>query len=218
MMITCLINYWDHSKSFEIYLKTFFFDSFDTCRNDQDIRPGLLFNRTQKRTHEIYKKKVQEKAKRPKSYHEQEQETREKGLNTAITSDNVGFKLLQKMGYKEGKSLGKGDSGLKEPINVILKESTSGMGREKHLEKMKQKKEKLKEDTLKLREREYLSARYEKTVQNMLRKDFFKGQRVCEELDEREVYFDLFPIRLFLYTAYFLFAGYCRARFSILLD
>jgi len=34
-------------------------------------------------------------------------EEREKGLNVALTSDNKGFSLLQKMGYKPGMALGK---------------------------------------------------------------------------------------------------------------
>ncbi|KRT79843.1 hypothetical protein AMK59_8335 [Oryctes borbonicus] len=151
--------------------------------------PGLLFNRSQKRTHEQYKQKLDEKVKKPKTYHEQEKEAREKGLSTAISSDNIGFKLLQKMGYKEGKSLGKNDSGIKEPINVALKESTSGVGREKHIDDIVKKKSELQKEHLQNREKEYLAARQKRNTWNLLRSDFFKSQRTCEELDEREVSF-----------------------------
>ena len=36
-----------------------------------------------------------------------EDEARTRGLSQPISSDNKGFALLQKMGYKEGTSLGK---------------------------------------------------------------------------------------------------------------
>lgn len=36
-----------------------------------------------------------------------ENEAREQGLSLPISSDNKGFTMLQKMGYKEGMSLGK---------------------------------------------------------------------------------------------------------------
>lgn len=108
-------------------------------------------------------------------------------MNTAISSDNVGFKLLQKMGYKEGNSLGKSHEGIKEPINVVLKESTSGVGREKHVEDVIKKKAQLKHQRIENCEKEYLAARHERTLRNLLRSDYFKSQRICEELDEREV-------------------------------
>lgn len=162
----------------------------------KDIRPGLLFNKSQKRTHELYKKQVTDTFKKPKTYKEQEKETREKGLSTAISADNIGFKLLQKMGYKEGKSLGKSDAGIKEPINVVLKESTSGVGREKHIEEIIKKKSKFTEQDLVMREKEYLAARHDKITRNLLRGDFFKSQRTCEELDEREVNLRLSAIEI----------------------
>ncbi|GJQ67138.1 hypothetical protein Trydic_g21993 [Trypoxylus dichotomus] len=151
-----------------------------------DVRPGLLFNRTQKRTHEMYKEKLTEKAKKPKTYHDQEKEAREKGLSTAISSDNIGFKLLQKMGFKEGNSLGSTESGIKEPINVALKEGTSGVGREKHLDDIAKKKLELQKQSRQIQEEEYIAARQLKTTKSLLKSDFFKSQRVCEELDERE--------------------------------
>lgn len=38
---------------------------------------------------------------------EKEHEKREEGMATAIDSTNIGFALLQKMGYKKGTGLGK---------------------------------------------------------------------------------------------------------------
>lgn len=151
-------------------------------RVKEDIRPGLTFNHRQKRTLELHKKKQELQSKRPKPYQQQEKELREKGLNTAISSDNKGFQLLTKMGFKPGASLGKTDKGIKEPINVIVKETTSGVGREQHVKMAKQKKEL----TLKQREQTFRAANVEKSIVWTLRRDFSKAQRVCEELDFRE--------------------------------
>lgn len=44
---------------------------------------------------------------RQKTYKEQEKESREAALESTISSQNKGFALLQKMGYKAGQGLGK---------------------------------------------------------------------------------------------------------------
>lgn len=151
-------------------------------REKEDIRPGLVFSHGQKRNLELYKKKQEQQHKRPKSYHEQEKETREKGLSTAISAENKGFQLLAKMGFKPGASLGKSQSGLKEPINVIVKDSTAGVGREDHVKKIKQ----MKDVAMKKREQSFKAANVEKSIMWTLKRDFYKAQRVCEELDFRE--------------------------------
>lgn len=39
----------------------------------------------------------------------------------SISKENKGFKLLSKMGWKEGQSLGKtGEDGLLEPVSIFL--------------------------------------------------------------------------------------------------
>ncbi|XP_052795782.1 angiogenic factor with G patch and FHA domains 1-like isoform X2 [Mya arenaria] len=46
-----------------------------------------------------------------------------------ITSSNVGHKLLSKMGWKEGESLGKDNSGIQEPISITMRvHQTAGLG------------------------------------------------------------------------------------------
>ncbi|XP_024534181.1 G patch domain-containing protein 11 [Selaginella moellendorffii] len=50
------------------------------------------------------------------------------GLNTAIPSSNIGFKLLQQMGYKPGGALGKHGQGALEPLKVDVKHSRTGLG------------------------------------------------------------------------------------------
>lgn len=156
------------------------------CRVKEDVRPGLSFSYQQKRNLELYKKKQEQQCKRVKTYQQQEKEVREKGLNTAIPAENRGFQLLAKMGFKPGASLGKSQNGLKEPINVVVKENTAGVGREEHVKTAKQNKQQLKAITMEKCEQSFKAANVEKSIIWTLKRDFYKAQRVCEELDFRE--------------------------------
>jgi hypothetical protein len=53
-----------------------------------------------------------------------------RGLETEIAQDNIGFKLLAKMGFKHGDALGQTtkDQGLTVPIPITLKTGKSGLG------------------------------------------------------------------------------------------
>lgn len=150
------------------------------------MRPSLLHNR-EKRKHELYKKKLDNMNKKRKTLGDLEIESREKGLNTALPSDNKGYKLLEKMGFKPGDSLGKTKSGIKEPIDIVIKQGTSGVGREAHVKDTCIKKHHQRVLNLKQYETNFKLAHREKTVLNLVRRDFFKAQRICEELDYRNV-------------------------------
>ncbi|KAJ0533120.1 putative transcription factor C2H2 family [Helianthus annuus] len=50
-------------------------------------------------------------------------------LDTQLTSSNVGFRLLQKMGWK-GKGLGKNEQGITEPIKSGIRDSKLGLGKQ----------------------------------------------------------------------------------------
>ncbi|KAL8541944.1 hypothetical protein ACS0TY_002985 [Phlomoides rotata] len=50
-------------------------------------------------------------------------------LDTQITSSNVGFRLLQKMGWK-GKGLGKDEQGIIEPIKSGIRDARLGLGKQ----------------------------------------------------------------------------------------
>lgn len=60
-----------------------------------------------------------------------EAEQRQEGLAAAIPSSNIGFKMLQQMGYKPGIALGKHGQGATEPINVDVKINRTGLGRDR---------------------------------------------------------------------------------------
>lgn len=48
--------------------------------------------------------------------------------NRPLSQDNVGFRMLHKMGWKEGSGLGKGEQGTTEPVPVEQRASRSGLG------------------------------------------------------------------------------------------
>ena len=72
-----------------------------------DTRPGLV-SAAVARAHNIEKKNKVSNSKnvfKPRAVVEHEK--REEGLQSAISSDNKGFALLAKMGYKPGMGIGK---------------------------------------------------------------------------------------------------------------
>jgi hypothetical protein len=50
-------------------------------------------------------------------------------LDTQLSSSNVGFRLLQKMGWK-GKGLGKDEQGIVEPIKAGVRDAKLGVGKQ----------------------------------------------------------------------------------------
>ena len=54
--------------------------------------------------------------------------TQQASVNTSISTDNKGFKMLSKMGWSEGKSIGKSQEGIKEPVQLKTQQGTSGLG------------------------------------------------------------------------------------------
>jgi G-patch domain len=79
------------------------------CVYSSDARPGLVPERVARQ----YQKEIKHKTlnfvnrSQNKPRHLLETEQREEGLKNALTSDNRGFKLLEKMGYKPGTAIGK---------------------------------------------------------------------------------------------------------------
>ncbi|KAL6070712.1 G-patch domain-containing protein [Balamuthia mandrillaris] len=55
-------------------------------------------------------------------------------MDKALDEDNIGFRLLQKMGWKAGQGLGKEGSGIVAPIRVDIKEDFLGLGKKEQEE------------------------------------------------------------------------------------
>ncbi|KAL6650267.1 hypothetical protein ACP70R_009192 [Stipagrostis hirtigluma subsp. patula] len=51
-------------------------------------------------------------------------------VHTQIAASNVGFRLLQKMGWKTGKGLGKNEQGILEPIKADIRDAKLGVGKQ----------------------------------------------------------------------------------------
>ncbi len=79
-----------------------------------DLRSGLLSNSARRKVKANEIKKGPPQQKKAKVL---EEEARSKGLSEPLSSDNKGFAMLQKMGYKAGTSLGK--SGEKISTNTL---------------------------------------------------------------------------------------------------
>lgn len=79
-----------------------------------DVRPGLL-SRSAKRKIKIIEPK--EETPKKKKTMVLEEDARSKGLSVPLSSDNKGFAMLQRMGYKAGTSLGRSGTNLNEIVN-----------------------------------------------------------------------------------------------------
>lgn len=91
-----------------------------------------------------------------------EEEQRKEGLGAAIPSSNIGFKMLQQMGYTPGAALGKHGQGVLEPVSVDLKRSRTGLGRDVAIKE---------EQILKARRAEFESVK-QRQAEKELRADF----------------------------------------------
>lgn len=120
-------------------------------RYEADVRPGLVNSHKIARRMKLEeeKKHAEEEQKvKQKPLKQLEVERREEGLNSAITSDNKGFAMLAKMGYKQGDAIGRnsnssGGGGIVEPIPIQVKTNRAGLGREAALKQLQEYKEKL---------------------------------------------------------------------------
>ena len=80
----------------------------DCFVHSEDKRPGLaVSSQTAKEIERERKQRESNEKNKVKPKKVLENENRTEGLKTALSTDNKGFALLQKMGYKPGMVLGK---------------------------------------------------------------------------------------------------------------
>lgn len=149
----------------------------------EDVRPGLIKNRAKIRENEIEAKKARfddEHRQKFKPLKHLEAERRNEGLGVAIASDNKGFAMLAKMGYKQGDAIGKSAQGVVEPIGIQIKSDRGGLGRDAALRQ-------LNERRAEIRRKKLLShARGKDTVST----DEFR-RRMTQKAGERQLESDL---------------------------
>lgn len=154
----------------------------------QDVTPSLVKSNTVRRRNEIESRQMKEKEKK-KPIHEQQKDKLKEGLNKAISSDNKGYGLLAKMGFKEGMSLGKNQNSnaITEPIKINTHfEGRLGLGtmtaikesRDREINNLKRK----------INASDMSAEEYRKQMREMSDKkqevwDLHKLQRTCRLLD-----------------------------------
>ncbi|KAM4867406.1 G patch domain-containing protein 11 isoform 1-T8 [Thomomys bottae] len=167
-------------------------DSFINVQ--EDIRPGLPMLRQIREARRKEEKQQEANLKnKQKSLKEEEQERRDLGLKNALGSENKGFALLQKMGYKSGQALGKSGDGIVEPIPLHVKTGKSGIGHEALLkrkaeEKLEHYRRKIhmKNQAEEKAEEEFRMRLKNKQDEMKLEGDLKRSQRACQELDSQK--------------------------------
>lgn len=166
-------------------------DVFLVQSEERDIRPGLIHSRSVKRNVELSKKRAKanqvnkEKHKPTKVI---EKEKLQDGLQTPLSSENKGFAMLQKMGFKPGSGLGKAGEGRSEPIPVDIKTDRVGLGVKAHIAEIRAARAK------KFREAKESAPSFEDYRARIIEEangrqagiDLFKSQRVCHSLDTKD--------------------------------
>jgi Fe2+ transport system protein FeoA len=159
-----------------------------------DVRPGLLHKHGDKRLHEKLKLKAEEKQKQLDKSNEErrlEETNREAGLSREIGAENIGFKMMEKMGFKPGSSIGKSSTGLKAPIRVEVKRGRGCLGENTVLD---EKRKKLEESADPDAYRARLQAA---TALKVTMRDLYHAQRACQNLDSSGVGHILFCLSMF---------------------
>lgn len=171
----------------------------------EDVTPSLIKNSSIKRQNEIELKKKEQQLKNKKPIHEQQKDKLREGLNKAISSDNKGFAMLSKMGFKPGTSLGKSstESAIKEPIKInINMDGRSGLGtktavRERHELQMSNLKRKI--EAADMSAEDYRKQMRDVSDKRQVVWDLHKLQKTCRILDLE--HFVKFPIHPWFWPA-----------------
>ncbi|XP_053975680.1 G patch domain-containing protein 11 [Hylaeus volcanicus] len=164
----------------EDYMSDKFLLGIEKCSSS-----SLIHKHADRRKFELMKKKTEVDAnlREKSSVKYIEQQKREEGLSSAITSTNKGFELLMKMGYKPGHGIGKTESGITEPIGVEVKLNRHGIGKGIKRKEIDSKSS-LTSDKLNNKNMKDFRGRIaQKKAEQLLRADLRKSQKVCEELD-----------------------------------
>lgn len=156
----------------------------------QDVKLSLIQNSSMKRQHEIETKRLEQLKNKSKPMHEVQKEKMNEGLNTALASDNKGFAMLSKMGFKPGTSLGKASqssTAIKEPIKINLNlDGRSGLGtqtavKERHEKQLNNLKRKMQASDKSAED--YRKQMREVTDKKQTIWDLHKLQKTCRILD-----------------------------------
>ncbi|XP_017083481.2 G patch domain-containing protein 11 [Drosophila eugracilis] len=162
----------------------------------QDVRPSLVHNRGKKRQIEMESKKEELKKRQREataSFGNMDNVRLQQSLNKPISSDNKGFQLLAKMGYKAGSGLGKQQDARTEPVGITIKNDRGGLGREAAVAELTLKRQELRRAHLlskagiesheEITTEAYRRRATHKAEERKLQFDIKRCQQTCESLD-----------------------------------
>ncbi|KAF2750712.1 G-patch-domain-containing protein [Sporormia fimetaria CBS 119925] len=164
--------------------------------DEEDDYMNMVFEETPKQKYETslqraaLRRREAEERSRQKTKEERkadEAAAREAALTTALPSTNKGFKMMAKMGFKQGDALGKSENARREPIKVNIKEDKSGIGLESEKKrKFREHMEELERTTKKAKETElgYREAQRQEMKEKKLARDLANAQKAAERLHE----------------------------------
>lgn len=122
----------------------------------------------------------------PKGLKQMMEERRNEGLETSIGSDNVGFKMLAKMGFRSGSGLGRQEQGRAAPLSVNTTAGKAGLGRVEEVQRRKdakvQRKVQVEKETTETWEQHLRRSYGARQVRRVLR----RAAGCLQNLDERE--------------------------------
>ncbi|XP_019626028.1 PREDICTED: G patch domain-containing protein 11-like [Branchiostoma belcheri] len=156
-----------------------------------DVRPGLPVLKRVARQRELEKKqKEANERSRVKPLKQQQAEKRDEALSQPISSDNIGFKMLQKMGFKQGQGLGRLGKGRAEPVPLEVKADRTGMGlaneqkrKADEMNKMRQEMQRKRQRMEELERGDFTLRMKSRFTEREVQRDLYKSQKVCEQLD-----------------------------------
>ncbi|ESO06668.1 hypothetical protein HELRODRAFT_143175, partial [Helobdella robusta] len=166
----------------EDYMSDYFIDK------TTDVRPGLTSASVAKLNKNERNSKLMNSLnkERHKPLNVIQQEKREEGLQSAIPKSNIGFQLLEKMGYKQDRGIGKSENGIKEPVPLNIKLDRKGLGHADNKRKQKSSSHREQEDQLKRMklESQWRNRMRERWNDKEINRDLRRSQSVCERLDK----------------------------------
>lgn len=114
-------------------------------------------------------------------------------LSQPLSTDNKGFQLMAKMGYKSGTGLGKQADARIEPIGICIKSDRGGLGREAAIAELAAKRQELRrahlllkagiESSAEVSSEAYRRRATQKAEERRLNYDLKRCQQTCESLD-----------------------------------
>ncbi|KAF2099371.1 G-patch-domain-containing protein [Rhizodiscina lignyota] len=113
----------------------------------------------------------------------EEAAAREAALSTAIDSSNKGFKMMAKLGYKPGQTLGKSEGARSEPISVEMREGRGGIGLDS--ERKRKIREEFEHEAKRVKETEsdYRERRRMEEQERRLEGELIGAQKVLQRFD-----------------------------------